>query len=94
MQELGVSGQDGHTHLRILPRNINNIPPSKLALWDTLEYLQSFDVIMLCETCCVSISSYSLPGYNLHFKPASKEGKAGQGILVAIKDMHHCNITH
>ena len=58
---------------------------SKLALWDSVQYFQAFDVILLSETRAVHFPAYLLPDYSIAYCPASQEGRGGEGLLVAVK---------
>lgn len=58
---------------------------SKLALWDTVQYFHSFDVILLSETRAVHFPDDLLPQYSIAYCPASQEGRGGEGLLVAVK---------
>ena len=61
---------------------------SKLELWDTVQYFQSFDVILLSETLAVHFPDDLLPQFSIAYSPASQEGRGGEGLLVAVKKHH------
>ena len=65
---------------------------SKLALWDTVLYFQSFDVILLSETRAVHFPDELLPHYSVAYCPASQEGRGGEGLLVAVKKHHSFHV--
>ena len=54
-------------------------------MWDTLQYLQGFDVLLLTETRRAEPLAGLLPGYDVFDVPASQPGRAGEGELVAVK---------
>ena len=58
---------------------------SKVYLHDTAKYLAAFDVVLLTETRAAHIEDGFLPQHSIAFIPASKDGRAGEGILVAVK---------
>ena len=58
---------------------------SKLLLWDTAAYLRTFDVVLLTETRCVALPPGLLPDHTILDVPASAEGRAGEGLLLAVR---------
>ena len=67
--------------------NVNGISDSKNDLHGILDYLNTFDVVMLVETRVESIDKDFLLDYSIAHIPASKSGKAGQGILLGYQRM-------
>ena len=65
---------------------------SKLALHNTVQYAQAFDVILLSETRAVHFSDDLLPQYSIAYCPASQEGRGGEGLLVAVKKHHDFHV--
>ena len=60
----------------------------KVSLWDTAAYLDQFDIVLLSEARCLTWDDSLLPNHSLTFTAASEEGKAGEGIVVAVTIMH------
>ena len=52
---------------------------------DRLPYWESADILLLTETRTVMDLDTLLPDFHVFAKPASTEGKAGEGILVAVR---------
>ena len=65
--------------------NINGLTSSKLFLHDTCDYLQGFDIVLLTETRCMTLPENFLTNYSIDFAPSLSNGRAGQGVLVAVK---------
>jgi hypothetical protein len=74
--------------LRAISKNINGLGESKVLLHDTYCFLSEYDIILLTETRSISWVDRALPGYSVAHIPASLDGKAGEGILVAVKRCH------
>ena len=72
--------------------NVNGISDSKNALHDIIEYLNTFDIVMLVETRLTSIDKDFLLGYSVAHIPASDSGKAGQGILLGVRKSSHYHV--
>ena len=65
--------------------NINGLSIAKLMSRGLLEYLQSFDIIMLSETRRHVLDKDLWTQFKVFFHPASNLGRAGEGILLAIR---------
>ena len=52
---------------------------------DTINYLEKFDIILLSETRCSVLPNHFLSQYSIDYAPSSSNGKAGEGLLVAVK---------
>lgn len=48
-------------------------------------YIHQLDIVCLTETRCTTWDDNNLPGYSTAFIPASEQGRAGEGITVAVK---------
>ena len=72
--------------------NINGISDSKNELYTIRQYLNGFDIVMLLETRVGTIDKDFLVGYSTVFTPASTNGKAGQGFLLAVKKSRHYHV--
>ena len=64
---------------------MNGLSDSKVCLHDTAKYLAAFDIVLLTETRAAHIEDGLLPQHSIAFIPADKDGRAGEGILVAVK---------
>ncbi len=71
--------------MSVLTWNVNGLSESTLCLWDTRRYLESFDVVLLCETRCLCLPPGFLPDHSVAHVPASTQGRAGEGMLVAVR---------
>lgn len=60
----------------------------KLALYDGLQYMQGFDVLLLTETRAEYIPDNPFPEHSIAFCPASRAGRAGEGVTVAVRKSH------
>ncbi len=72
--------------------NVNGISDSKNNLHDIIEYLNTFAIVMLVETRLESVDKDFLVGYSIAHIPATKSGKAGQGILLGVKKSRHYHV--
>jgi len=72
--------------------NVNGISDSKNELHGILDYLNTFDIVMLVETRLESIDREFLVDFSIAHIPASKSGKAGQGILLGVKKARHYHV--
>lgn len=50
-----------------------------------MSYLRGFDILLLSETRAADVSDSLLSEYSIAFSPASRQGVAGEGLLVAVK---------
>lgn len=50
-----------------------------------MQYLQTFDVILLSETRCATWNDNLLPHHSVALVPAGREGQAGEGLLLAVR---------
>ena len=57
----------------------------KVSLWDTAAYLDQFDIVLLSEARCLTWDDSLLPNHSVTFTAASEEGKAGEGIVIAVR---------
>ena len=57
----------------------------KMFLHDTLDYLSSFDINLLCETRCLVLPDNFLPFFDTFHVPTSSSGKAGEGLLISVR---------
>ena len=73
--------------------NVNGLSDSKILLNNTLDYLLGFDVVCLTETWRTGWDDRNLPGFSTAFIPANEEGRAGEGILVAVKRNCQYHVT-
>ena len=64
---------------------MNGLEDGRFALQDGLQYLQGFDVLLLSETRTVDVPDSMFPDHSIAFTPASRQGIAGEGLLVAVK---------
>ena len=64
---------------------MNGLSDGKVYLHGTAQYLAAFDIVLLTETRAAHIEDGFLPQHSIAFIPASKDGRAGEGILVAVK---------
>ena len=65
--------------------NINGLGLSNLVLWATCGYLGGFDIVMLSETRALSVPEGFLPDHSVVLVPASREGRAGEGLLLGVR---------
>ena len=66
----------------VLAWNVNGLHDSKLLLWDTCTYL---DIVLLCETRCLSLPAGVLPDHSVALVPAQSPGRAGEGLILAVR---------
>lgn len=50
-----------------------------------MSYLRGFDILLLSETRASDVSDSLLSEFSIAFSPASRQGVAGEGLLVAVK---------
>ena len=72
--------------------NINGLSDSKTTLHDYVKFFMAYDIILLCETRATFIASTLFPGYSVAFQPSDTPGKAGQGLLIAVKRSSHYSV--
>lgn len=64
---------------------MNGLHAGKISLWDTAQYLDQFDVVLLSEARCSTWDDTLLPNHAVTFTAASEEGRAGEGIVIAVR---------
>ena len=63
-----------------------------MLLWDTLQYLDTFDIVLLSETRCLGLPAGFLPRHSVALVPATADGRAGEGLLVAVRRQLHVRV--
>lgn len=53
-----------------------------------MQYLRSFDIILLTETRADSVADHMFPDHSIAFSPASQAGQAGEGMMIAARKSH------
>ena len=66
--------------------NVRGLRDSKVELHNLADYFNTFDLVLLTETAVESVPSRLLDGYSVAEIPAEREGRAGQGLLLAVRD--------
>ena len=72
--------------------NVNGLGVSTLLLWDTATYLNQFDVVLMSEVRLACWDDALLPNHSVAFIPASSDGRAGEGIVVAVQKSCHYQV--
>ena len=78
--------------LRLLAWNARGLTDGKLSL-GLPEYLRQFDVVMLTETQREHIPEQLFQGYAVSDTPATRDGRAGEGQLIAIRRSRNYTVT-
>ena len=65
--------------------NVNGLSAGRLFLHDTAVYLDRFDIVLLTEARCCTWDPRLLPNHSVTFTAASRDGRAGEGVAVAVR---------
>ena len=80
--------------MSILIWNVHGLPEVRSAQFDTWQFVTQFDIVMLTETQSPAVFSRQLSGYSVHTIPASSVGKAGEGVLLAVRQSLPYSVSH
>ena len=53
-----------------------------------MQYLRSFDIILLTETRVDNVADNIFPDHSIAFSPARQAGQAGEGMTIAVRKFH------
>ena len=66
--------------------NVRGLSDSKVELHDLADYFSAFDLVLLTETAVESVPSSLFDGFSVAEIPAEQNGRAGQGLLLAVRN--------
>ena len=66
--------------------NVRGLSDSKVELHDLADYFSAFDLVLLTETGVESVPSGLFDGFSVAEIPAEQNGRAGQGLLLAVRN--------
>ena len=66
--------------------NVRGLSNSKVELHDLADYFSSFDLVLLTETAVESVPGGLFDGFSVAAIPAERTGRAGQGLLLAVRN--------
>ena len=53
-----------------------------------MQYLRSFDIILLTKTRVDSVADHMFPDHSIAFSPSRQAGQAGEGMSIAVRKSH------
>ena len=65
--------------------NVHGLPEVRSAQFETWQYINKFDIVMLTETQSPALFGRQLRGYSVFTIPATSLGRAGEGVLLAVR---------
>ena len=74
--------------------NVHGLPEVRSAQCETWQYITKFDIVMLTETQSPALFGRQLSGYTVFTIPATSLGRAGEGVLLAVRQKLPFSVSH
>ena len=74
--------------------NVHSLSENRSAQCETWQYITKFDIVMLTETQSPALFGRQLSGYTVFTIPATSLGRAGEGVLLAVRQQLPFSVSH
>ena len=73
---------------------VHGLPEVRSAQCETWQYITKFDIVMLTKTQSPALFGRQLSGYTVFTIPATSLGRAGEGVLLAVRQQLPFSVSH